>query len=228
MKFRKYLIPVILLFSSTTIYSQKISKIDFDKIKAMTQDSLSFQYYPVLLERFQSFDTTLSFEDYNMIYYGNVFTEMYNPYAKSESEKTFIDLYKKEKYDEAIQYGLSSLKENPVNLTVLFKLLVIYHHKNDMEKANAYAMLYYNLLGVIYLSGDGKSPETAMVVVNVSDEYEIIAELQLRNTSQALVGNCDLMTFDTKAQKVEKGQKKIKKLYFNVSKPLDYLNKLFK
>jgi hypothetical protein len=89
-------------------------------------------------------------------------------------------------------------------------------------------MLYYGLLSEIYYSGDGKTCETAMVVIKVSDEYEIISELQLSVEMQSLVGDCDLMEFDTKLQELEKGEKPIKQLYFNVRIPLENLSKQFR
>lgn len=210
------------------LYSQKIGKIDFDEIKLLTQDSLSETYYPKLIERFMSFDTTLTENDFKLIYYGNVFADNYNPYGTSETQREFLELYNKQDYSNAIPLGLQVLKENPINTTVLFKMIIIYYQLSDKENQNKYAMLYYGLLNEIYLSGDGNTCETAMVVIKVSDEYEIIAELQLNVEMQSLVGDCDLMEFEIESQNDEKYKVPIEKLYFNVRMPLDNLSKQFK
>jgi len=224
----KKIISVIICILPFGLFAQQIGKIDFDEIKLLTQDSLSETYYPKLIERFVSFDTTLTENDYKLLYYGNIFTESYDPYGRSDTEDEFLELYNKQEYTQAIPLGLKVLEENPINTTVLFKMFVIYYQLSDTENQNNYAMLYYGLLSEIYYSGDGKSCETAMVVIKVSDEYEIIAELQLNVEMQSLVGDCDLMEFDTELQKTEKDEKPIKQLYFNVRIPLENLSKQFK
>ncbi|HNQ68630.1 MAG TPA: DUF4919 domain-containing protein [Bacteroidales bacterium] len=224
---KNILIAFICLLAQN-IFSQQIGMVDFDKIKLLTQDSLSETYYPKLIERFVSFDTTLTENDYKLLYYGNIFTENYDPYGRSDAENEFLEIYNKQEYTQAIPLGLKVLEENPINTTVLFKMYVIYYQLSDTENRNNYAMLYYGLLSEIYYSGDGKTCETAMVVIKVSDEYEIISELQLNVKMQSLVGDCDLMEFDTKLQELEKGEKPIKQLYFNVRIPLENLSKQFR
>ena len=120
------------------------------------------------------------------------------------------------------------MEENPVNPKISFKLLVCHSVLDDTLKARHYAKRYFPLLDCIYYSGDGNSIETAYVVINVKDEYEILADLELSMTMQSLVGNTDVLTLNTKNQKVEEGYEKVGKLYFNVSKPLNYLSEQFR
>jgi len=227
MKTLRTSIIALLTLISFNISAQMVGEIDFDNIKALTQDSLSETYYPKLINRFMSYDTTLTEYEYKLLYYGNVFTDAYNPYATSDAENEFLELYNKQEYTKAIPLGMKVLEENPINTTVLFKMLVIYNQLADEINEERFAMLYYGLLTQVYYSGDGKTCESAMVVIRVTDEYEIMAELQVNLEMQALVGDCDLIEFDTKSQKLEKGEKPLKELYFNVRMPLDYLNKQF-
>jgi len=227
MKTLRTSIIALLTLISFNISAQKVGEIDFDNIKSLTQDSLSATYYPTLISRFMSYDTTLTEYEYKLLYYGNVFTDAYNPYATSDAENEFLELYNKQEYTKAIPLGMKVLAENPINTTVLFKMLVIYNQLADEINEERFAMLYYGLLTQVYYSGDGKTCESAMVVIKVSDEYEIMAELQVNLETQALVGDCDLMEFDIKSQKIEKGEKPLKELYFNVRMPLDYLSKQF-
>ena len=224
---RKSIVLIVLVLSQN-LFGQKVSNIDFDEIKLAVQDSSSILFYPLLIERFHWQDAMLTSEEYKYIYYGNIYSDNYNPYGESDNEKKFIEIFNQKKYEEAIPYGEDVIKENPVNLKVLLRMLHCHHQLGNKETAQDYANMYFSLLSVIYASGDGKSIETAYVVIKVSDEYVILNDLDLTRTKQALVGYTDILTIDTKGQKPKKGEKKIKSLYFNVSKPFEYLQKLFK
>jgi hypothetical protein len=225
---KKIIICFIILVSvSTAAFPQEFLEIDMDKIEEKMSDSLSYLYYPVLLEKFINFDNTLSQEDYLHLYYGYIFTDMYNPYGQHENEEEFYDLYFAKKYEEAILLGKEILRSDPINTKIIFKILVCYHQTDNSEMYEKYAIQYYGLLQIIYYSGDGKSAKSAFKVINISDEYEILSELGLQSTGQALIGICDRLSIDTKSQEVEKGQEKIKELYFNISLPFEYLNKQF-
>lgn len=104
-------------------------------------------------------------------------------------------------------------------------MLVCHTTLGDKKTAKTYANKYFSLLDAIYSSGDGRSIETAYVVIKVADEYELLADLKLSCTKQALIEDTDLLTISTQNQKEEP---KITELYFNVSKPLDYLAQEFK
>ncbi len=224
----RILITVLCIVTLTHAYGQKISNIDFDLIKTNIQDSTSTSFYPLLIERFLKADSTLTAKEYEFIYYGNIYYEHYEPYGESEAESKFLELYRDEKYKKAIPFGDKVLKENPVNLKILFKMLVCFNVLGDKTTARHYADLYFPLLECIFNSGDGKDFQTAYVVIKVSDEYEILADLQLNRTRQALVDDTDVLTIDENNQKVKDGEKKITSLYFNVSKPLDFLQQEFR
>ena len=212
---------VFLLGMFTPLLGQKITTVEFDTIKKHIEDNSSTYYYPRLLERFVKGDTTLYFSEYECIYYGTIFSAKYRPYGGYENEDKFFDYYRKGKYKKAIPFGEKILAENPVNLSITFKMIVCYSALNNPVKAQLYADRYFPLLDVVYNSGDGKSLKTAYVVVNVDDEYEILADLELSNTAQRLVGYTDILTLDMNSQKTEE---KISEMFFNVTKPLLYLN----
>ncbi|HPH17066.1 MAG TPA: DUF4919 domain-containing protein [Bacteroidales bacterium] len=208
-------------------YSQKTSNIDFDAIKTQVQDSTSATYYPLLLERMLQLDSTLTSHELQLLYYGNVFYSKYSPYGRGEYEDKCFEAYKKKDFAEAIRNGELEFKENPVNVKVL-KLLLLSHHKNaDSVMAKKYAKLFFGILDEIYKSGDGKSIATAYVVLKVADEYVILSDLGLSSTKQSLLGVTDKLTIETKGQNPPKGADKIKELYFNVSQPLAYMNRMF-
>ena len=217
------LILVTVSFFTNLSFSQKIGSIEFDTIKKYTNDSLSSYYYPKLMDRFVKGDTTLYFNEYQYIYYGSVFSVKYKPYSGGDDEAKFLNYYRKRKYKKAILLGEKILEENAVNLAITFKMIVCYTAINDSEKAQLYADRYFPILDVIYNTGDGKSIKTAYVVCYVNDEYEIVADLELKSTQQKLIGYTDILTIDSKGQ--QEGTE-ISELYFNVSKPLEYTNHL--
>lgn len=200
---------LLMLFYSFVCVSQKVSNIDYDEIKINTTDSNSKFYYPTLIKQFLDNDTTLTSEDYKYLYYGNVFTDYYNPYGKSNSEIGFIEVYNLGDFQKAIPFGIATLKENPINLKVTFKLLTCYHALGNKDSADFYAKKYYSLIDVIYKSGNGKSVSTAFVVINVNDEYQILADLGLVSIKQAFLSEpVDILFISKKHQKKIKGQKK--------------------
>jgi hypothetical protein len=234
MKRKKNILVFLSIILLGNLYAQKVSNIDFDKIKLTVQDSSSNYHYPYLIERFLDFETDLMENEYHYIYYGSIYQDNYSPYRRSDNEKMFFEKVDKRMFEEAIAYGKRVIKENPVNLQVLFRMLVCYYELDDKETASQYAKMYYGLLNVIHRSGDGKSKETAYVVICVSDEYEILANLDLTPTSQALSGRTDIITVkgkrDAEQTPIEGKGKKSKKMkiinesiYFDVSKPFESL-----
>ena len=232
-KSKKMIFMLLLIILLGNLYAQKISNIDFDKIKPAIQDSSSNYYYPILIERFLNFEDLME-NEYKYLYYGSVFQDNYSPYKKSDNEKIFLEKVNKKMFEAAIPYGTEAMKENPMNLKVLLRMLVCYHELDNKETASQYAKLYYALLNVIHRSGDGKSKETAYVVACVSDEYEILANLELTPISQGLSGMTDIIRVEKKGETgsipvEEKGKKskkiktKIDSVYFNVSKPFESL-----
>jgi hypothetical protein len=219
----KLCFTLICLSACVFLYGQKISKIDFDEIQQKIADSQSPFFYPSLIERFCNYDTTLTLQELNCIYYGNVYYDKYNPYGTTENEKQFMDLFRAKKYSEATVYGQKEIEDNPVNTSTLYKMIICYHELGDRANAYKYAFMYYSLLNVIYQSGNGKSRKTAYVVIKVNDEYAILGDLELRRLNQRLSGDTDILTIDKTGQQRIKGQKKIKALYFNVRKPLEFM-----
>jgi hypothetical protein len=224
MKTNSFII-VILILNTLCSSGQKISNIDFDDIKAHVLNKSSNDYYPKLIERFSNNDSTLTEEEYSYIYYGNVFSEYYNPYETSKNEDKFFEYYNKKQYKQAIPLGEKVLSENPVNFVITFKMIVCHDVLNQILAKQKYSRRYIALRQAIFSSGDGNSLETAYVVIKTSDEYELLANLNLRSLGQALIDDTDMLTIDTEDKD---NVQKISKLYFNVSKPLEYLDHQFR
>ncbi|MCB0395678.1 MAG: hypothetical protein KDD36_03435, partial [Flavobacteriales bacterium] len=63
-----------------------------------------------------------------------------------------------------------------------------------------------------------------MVVMKLNDEFQVLAALGLSAESQNLIGgSVDQVILDTSVQESNANRKKIKELYFNVSRPMTEL-----
>lgn len=226
MKTRQFLLATVALLFSVNAFAQQVLTVNFDKIKAEINDSIGKFFYPNLVARINALDTTMTSDDYYHLYYGNAFYATYSPYATGENEKTFFELIDREKFKEAITYGENELLTNPVNLKVLYWMLVCHHVMEEIPTARKYAHMYYGLLYALFSSGDGKSMETAYVVLKVPDEYMALSDLELEATGQSLIDMTDKLKIKTKGQQPQKGEKKIKAVYFNVEMPFTKLRTL--
>ena len=220
------ILTLALLLISIWGYGQTISNVNFDIIKENIQDPTSQYYYPILTNRLIENDTTLTYDDFKHLYYGNIYTDNYRPYTVSNLEEEFNNVYVQKRFSEALEIGKKVLRENPINLNLTFSMLVCYYESGKKDTAKIFADKYFSLLNVIYQSGDGKSISTAFVVININDEYQVLSDLELNIKGQALLnGPTDKLIIDKKGQKRVKGQKKIKELYFNISKPIEHMKK---
>lgn len=200
--------------------AQKVSNIDFDAVKKSLDNSPKM--YTGLLERFRQADSTLTNDEYKLIYYGQCFQKSYNPYGNDQKNfDSFKKYYQDEKFEQALPFALKMIDNNPLNMKMTFLALVCYHHINDVAGKANMSSRYNGIMKTIFDSGDGKSDPTAFVVMCINDEYELMANMQVQNTSQALRGFCDVMT-------LKENDLGIKELYFNVSKPLESMMNMFK
>jgi hypothetical protein len=201
--------------------SDDYEKPDFAVIKSNCENRASRFYYPLQMKRYVEDDTTLSVEEYRFLYYGFSFQPEYSPYGKSAVLDQLREALKKEKMtpeeiDKAIGLEKKVLKEFPFNLRNLNMLVRLYDEKGDSVNADK---TYKKLLGVgraILSTGDGRADSSAMYVISVEHEYDMIGLLEYRyGGSQTLVhyknSSLDYLTLaDNKY--LTKG------LYFNVDR----------
>lgn len=217
---KKILLLPVLILICVSLSGQKVSRVDFDVIKKSLDDSPKL--YQQLLTRFINSDSTLTNEEFSIIYYGQCYQDDYSPYGNDqENFDKFKKHYLEKNYDRALPIALKMIKNNPLDMKMTFKALVCYHQLQDVAGKNNMIIRYNGIMSTIFNSGDGKSDSTAFVVMCVSDEYELMANLQVETISQSLIGSCDLM-------RLKENDLGIDKLYFNVSKPMASMMDMFK
>jgi hypothetical protein len=185
------------LLSMTTILFGQDLKIDYSEIKAKVEDKNSSTYYPKLLQRFNDFDSTLTTEDYALIYYGFSFQDAY--LKNQPDERALNKLQKEGNYEGLILESKKILAVNPVSLTandcLTYVLLKTGHPETEWKK---YQDRFRAIRRVIASSGNGLTCESAYKVIYVSDEYNMIyTYFNVEKVhSQKLSGLCDKFEVD--------------------------------
>lgn len=225
---KKLFLVAVFIGIALISYSQQVSRINFDYIKEKTTDSSSVLFYPVLESRLLELDTTLGTDEYEFLYFGHVFSEKYNPYSTHDLKNVMRNEMSEGNYRSALESGWKIFTDNPVSIDINYQMMVCYHRLEVIDTARMFARNYYRFLNAIYESGDGKSVKTAYVVDCVNDEYHILSDMGLSLKQQSLVdGPCDKMEVNPEGKDTPDEFKKVKVVYFNVSKPFETLSRMF-
>lgn len=171
--------------------------------------------YQALLNHLKNGDVKINFTELRML-----FTQLptYNPYQTMtelrDKENQMWKAYKDGKYEEALQIGNSILEINYLRSMTHYIFSEIYGKQGDTQKQKFYEDVFFNLVDSIIRSGDGKSPETAMTVIDIEEEYNVLDVLGFEKESQTLIEK-DGKRFDLiSAKNPETGE--TRDFYFNI------------
>ena len=225
-KFLTTIIALIFLFSG--LYAQKNDHTtpDMQKIRKEVRDMNSPYYYPQLVKKYESTDTTMTVNDYRYLYYGYAFQEDYNPYRTSAYSSELNKLYTKQKHtpaecDSIIKYAQLSLADFPFDLRQMNLLIYAYKEKQKFAWASLWEYRFNHIINAILSSGDGKTQKTAWYVIHPTHEYNIINRLGYTGKEYHFEDPYyDHIT-------VEKNPLGIKGFYFNVKQILNEYNKKY-
>ncbi|MFN8307159.1 MAG: DUF4919 domain-containing protein [Ferruginibacter sp.] len=220
---RKIILAAVLLLSCLIGLAQ-FEKPDFDKIEKEIRDKNSPYYYPELLKRYTANDTTLSVTEYRYLYYGYSFQEKYSPYGSPAVADALSKAIAANETDKAIELEKAALAEYPFNIRNLYMLRKLLDKKGDTSQADIYDKKMISVAKAILSTGDGLSDSTAMYVISVSHEYDIIFLLGYKSSGQALFsgkyGSMDRMS-------LQKNDDDVQYLYFNVDRLFASMERLF-
>ncbi len=168
--------------------------VDRKKVEALIADSSARTHYPKLISRLKSYDTTLTLDEYRLIYYGYVFQPGYSPYSDDKS-KEIRSAMDESKYDEAIKFCDEVINKNPTALRSYYYKLIAFSNQKKEDSLEKVVKLYSNFLNAIASTGDGLTCNTAFKVIRVSDEYDFMYRyLQIEKFhGQSLQYPCDKM-----------------------------------
>ncbi|WP_192825134.1 DUF4919 domain-containing protein [Rufibacter sp. LB8] len=202
--------------------AQNVSSIDLTKVYQAIEDKDSPFYYPPLLQRYLANDTMLTLFDYHHLYYGFTKQPHYKPIA-GPGELAALQLIEQGKLEEARQLLLTEYQKAPFSLSILFRLGSLADMQEKSAEARLWLLKFDGLLRTIIDSGDGRSEETAWVVISAQDEVPVMGILGLEAVEQGLVkSKYDVQTLTT-PNNLESD-----KLYFNLEVPINHLSNHYK
>jgi Domain of unknown function (DUF4919) len=145
-------------------------------------------------------------------------TPAYEPYGTSPSDYKEVDA-EMQAGDWERARGLvdALLQKNYVRIRSHYFAWLIYRRDGDEERAKHHRAFMDGLFRSITTSGDGKTQESAFVVINVEEEYDVLGLTGLKMLGQGLQhGNG--RDFDVLTVQEGEGAKPIE-LYFDITLP---------
>lgn len=206
------------------------AKPDFKAIEKNINDKASPYYYPVLMKRYVENDTTLNNEEYRHLYYGFSFQPGYSPYGTSKHASLLSKLFEKEKLSEedvkeVITIEKKILEDFPFNLRNINTLVSMYDKVKDTINSN---LQYKKLIGLgkaLLSTGNGFADSTAMYVISVEHEYDMIGLLGFKRGGAQYLVSYKGSSIDK--LKLAKNDDDIEFMYFNVDRLFASMQKMF-
>lgn len=176
--------------------------------------------YQTLLTQLKGGDTTI---DFQALRYAYSETPQYNPYRNiSQLRNAMFAAGNRSEYAKALEAAEAILELNYTNIDAHMVSYVSYRETGNAAKAEFHRAVLSGLCDSIAKSGNGKSPETAYVVIAVDEEYAFLREKGFKVTSQALIaaGGPTIGGPTDALATAELGtSKKAPTVYFNIAKP---------
>ncbi len=222
----KLLLFLALALASTRLYSQEMedrAKPDMDAIRTAITDSASDNYYPKLLKRYKKLDSTITPDQYKLLYYGFALQPEYLDAQRDDYKMLeYVKLKDMEGVKKEAEY---MIYKNPFCLLALYELSYVNYSTDSTKPAWRLRRRQYNALRkVIIYSGDGQSKETAFKVLSPNDEYNIISDyFHIKKiTGQTPIDKID--KFEVEPSPTFPG----KEIYFDISTHVDRMEQLEK
>ncbi len=208
------LIAALTIFSMRLLIAQEMLKVDYEEIERRVQDKNKDSYYPKLLKRYNAFDKTLNPDEYMLIYYGFSFQNTY--LSAQNADEKLADLAKSKDYKKLIAECERVLQINPVSLRANNLMAMALFETEKTEEGVKYQNRYRAIRKTIATSGNGRSCKTALKVIFIADEYNMLYSYfdVEKIHAQKLVGLCDYFEVDPTEYL------QAKDIYFDISRKL--------
>lgn len=151
-------------------------------------------YYPSLMIRYNTGDTTLTADDYYYLYYGFPFSDNYRPLRPISSEDKVLDIFARSQdsptYDDMmdiIRYATETMKADPFGPRNLNFLVYAYGAVGDTvnERINYDRMT--KVLETIEASGSGRTEKSPMYIIRLSHATDVLASYSLSIVKRLVV-----------------------------------------
>ena len=194
---------------------------DNDDIFEQTLNHESPYYYPSLMLRYRSGDTTLTERDYYYLYYGYAFSDDYRPLMPISAEDRVLMAFEKAhgdpSYDnmrDSVRYAEEVMRFDPFSPTNLNFLAYAYGAMGDTLNERINYDRLTKVLAVIGDSGTGLTEKSPMHVLRFSHAADVLGTLGLSVVKRLVVSRTT--EYITVAN--ENGRQLSKGYYFDYSR----------
>ncbi len=207
---------------------------DLEKIRSEISNKSSRHYYPKLVKRLAASDTTLNESDYEALYYGQAYQEVYSPYGDDDNMSAIRKMMQQDTLtpddvEKIMKHAANYIKKYPADPQIYYNRFVVRNYSIQVHGADSgdigndyyrFVMLSRAFVG----SGDARSMDHAMYVVTTAHEYFFMNLMNVRMRAQHLVSqnghSYDLMT-------LRDNEEGIDSLWFNIDINFNWLSKSF-
>ncbi len=152
-------------------------------------------------------------EAYRYLYYGFSLQDEYSPYGQSKHNDELKKLTGKKELtnadkDKIIELEKKVLDEFPFELRNIYYLANLLEEKGDSVQAQLYSKKLTGIARAIMSTGDGTTDSTAMYVISVGHEYDMLGLLNYPYAgSQSLIhsahGETDRLALKENNEKIK-------------------------
>ncbi len=193
---------------------------DYGRISDLVASYASPFYYPALLRRYQAADTTLTTEEFRMLYYGYPSQPGYQPLASrsrfADSLTMAFSPYESptpEIYRRMVGFANELLKENPFSMRDLNVLAFVYQAIGEPEQARAQMFKVHGILKAIQSTGTGLGVKSPWFVIYQADAEDVLALMGARFSKPvAMSASVEFYPVSNMGEKGQRG------LYFDISR----------
>ena len=167
--------------------------------------------------RWLKVDTSLSPQNYRELYYGQIYQPGYTAFDENPALLAAQTLINDGDLVSAKKTIDDYLKVHPLSLGGVYTKMVLLKKSGKAAEFSRLMALYTGLIYAIMQSGDGKTEQTAFVVIYMPDEYKLLPALGVKSMVHRVADT----VFDV--QQVMQPDGKLAEIYFNMSKPISKL-----
>ncbi len=218
---QKLLLVILILISTGIIKAQ--DKIDLQKVKSAAQDSVSEFYFPKLVKEFSVAPEYFPLTKGKYLYYRYIYSPTYKVYDFSKNRSEFDKFFDRRNWKKSIPLGEKILLDNPIDVGMLNRMVYCYNQTNELDKAALLKGRADVLYRVILSSGEGESEESCYKIINIGEEYIIMAGKGIKGISR-ISKRKENSVMDIWMTKDSKSNQE-KRLYFELLQNMDAMPK---
>jgi hypothetical protein len=162
--------------------------------------------------------------DFQQLRFAYARSSHYAPYFVSEGDQRSLSEATGQTDGETAMKAIDrTLESNYLDIRAHISAASVYRGMGDAERATYHGRFAGGLLQSVLRSGDGRTPETAFVVINVAEEYAVLGSLGLELRTQALLAHKGHRFDEMRAHDSRTGKETT--LYFNIDLPHTWLER---